>query len=106
MNRLTPERRAQILGMMVEGVSLRSITRLTGVSRTTTMKLLADAGHACSEYQDRAFRNLACKRLQLDELWSFVEMKERNVPTERKGTGIGDAWTLWGFRVVAEFQIL
>jgi IS1 family transposase len=57
------------------------------------MKLLEDAGRACSEYQDQAFRGLTCKRLQLDELWSFVEMKERNVPTERKGTGIGDIWT-------------
>jgi IS1 family transposase len=93
MNRLPIEKRAQILGMMVEGMSIRSIARLTGASKNTIVKLLADAGRACSEYQDEAFRELSCKRLQLDEIWSFIAMKERNVPAERKGTGVGDIWT-------------
>lgn len=94
MNKLPPEKRAQLLGMMAEGVSLRSITRLTGVSRTTTLKLLVDAGNAFSDYQDKALRNLPCKRVQVDELWSFVGMKARNVPKERRGEyGVGDVWT-------------
>lgn len=74
-------------------MSIRSIARLTGASKNTIVKLLADAGRACSEYQDQTFRELTCKRLQLDEIWSFVGMKERNVPAERKGTGVGDFWT-------------
>lgn len=94
MNKLTTDRRAQILNMMVEGVSIRAISRLTGASKNTIVKLLADAGEACSAYQDNAFHNLTCKRLQLDEIWSFVAMKAKNVPQERKGEfGIGDVWT-------------
>ena len=94
MNKLPLEKRAQLLGMMVEGVSLRAITRLTGVSRTTTMKLLEDAGAACSAYQDKAFRNLSTKRCQVDEIWSFVYAKQKNVPEELKGQlGYGDVWT-------------
>src|SRR5579864_881850 len=72
MNRLSPRDRGQILGMMVEGVSIRSITRLTGASKNTVAKLLVDAGTACLEYQDATLRNLTSKRLQCDEIWSFV----------------------------------
>lgn len=93
MNRLPLERRAQILSMMVEGVSIRAISRMTGASKNTIVKLLVSAGRAFSEYQDKALCNLACKRLQLDEIWSFVGMKERNVPQEKKGMGVGDIWT-------------
>src|SRR6266566_5811556 len=94
MNRLSTQQRAQILGMMVEGVSLRSITRLTGVSRTTSLKLLEDAGQACFEYQDKTLRNLTCKRLQLDEIWSFVYAKDKNVKGAKAApNGAGDAWT-------------
>lgn len=93
MNRLTTEKRAQILGMMVEGMSLRSISRLTGVSKNTAVKLLADAGAACSDYQDRALRNLPCKRLQLDEIWSFVYAKAKNVRTAKNVPSVaGDVW--------------
>ena len=77
MNKLPPERRAQILGMMAEGVSLRAITRLTGASKNTIVKLLADAGEAFSDYQDRTLRDLKCKRIQVDEIWSFVYAKRR-----------------------------
>lgn len=93
MNRLTTEQRAQILGLMVEGMAIRAIARQTGASKNTIVKLLRDAGQACSEYQDRIMRELPCKRLQLDEIWSFVGAKEKNVPYERKGLGIGDVWT-------------
>ena len=59
--KLASEHRAQILTMMVEGVSIRVISRMTGASKNTIVKLLADAGEACAAYQDQAFRNLACK---------------------------------------------
>ncbi|HZL59845.1 MAG TPA: IS1 family transposase [Stellaceae bacterium] len=93
MNRLTTEQRAQILGLMVEGMAIRAISRMTGASKNTIAKLLIDAGRACSDFQDRALRELPCKVLQLDEIWSFVGAKEKNVPAERKGLGIGDVWT-------------
>jgi len=94
MNKLTSQARAQILAMMVEGVSIRSISRLTGASKNTIVKLLADAGQACSAYQDKTLRNLPCKRLQLDEIWSFVYAKAKNVPVEMQGKfGVGDVWT-------------
>jgi len=89
-----PQRRAQILGMMVEGVSIRTISRMTGASKNTIVKLLADAGNACVDYQDRALRNLPCKRVQADEIWSFVYAKQKNVPQEKRGQlGYEDVWT-------------
>ena len=63
MNRLASDRRAQILGMMVEGNSIRAIVRMTGASKNTIVKLLEDAGEAFSAYQDRVLRDLPCKRL-------------------------------------------
>src|SRR5713226_516548 len=91
MNRLGIEKRAQILGMMVEGVSIRAISRMTNASKNTIVKLLADAGQACLEYQDKALRNLPCKRIQADEIWSFVYSKQKNVPEEKRGQfGYGD----------------
>ncbi len=94
MNRLPLERRAQILGMMVEGMSIRAITRLTGVSKNTVAKLLVDAGQACAEYQDRVLRNLTCKRVQVDEIWAFCYAKQKNVPDAKKPPeGAGDIWT-------------
>ena len=94
MNRLSVEKRAQILTALVEGNSLRSASRMTGAAINTVMKLLVDAGLACSEYQDTHLRNLSCKRLQADEIWSFVAIKERNRPVTERGTfGRGDVWT-------------
>jgi IS1 family transposase len=94
MNKLAISKRAQILGMMVEGVSIRAISRMTGASKNTVVKLLADAGNACLDYQDRALRNLPSKRIQADEIWSFVYAKQKNVPQEKRGEfGYGDVWT-------------
>ena len=72
---------------------MRSTARLMGVSINTVVKLLRDAGAACSDYQDKAFRNLTCKRIQCDEIWSFVGAKEKNASTEQKAAGWGDCWT-------------
>ena len=94
MNRLPLEKRALILNLLSEGNSLRSTARLVDVSLNTVTKLLVDAGTACREYQNRSLRNLECRRIQLDELWSFVGCKQRNVPEDKRGQlGTGDVWT-------------
>jgi IS1 family transposase len=94
MNRLSREKRAQILGMMVEGISIRAISRMTGASKNTIVKLLADAGERFSDYQHENVRNLSSNRLQLDEVWSFVYAKAKNVPCAKAAPEIaGDVWT-------------
>jgi len=94
MNRMPLAERAKILGFLVEGMSLRAASRLADCSINTVTKLLVDVGTACAEYQDSALRNLPCKRIQCDEIWSFVGAKQKNVPAEREGEfGVGDVWT-------------
>jgi len=94
MNRLSIERRARIIGCLVEGNSLRATARMTDSAKNTVVKLVVDIGRACAEYQDRTLRNLKCKRLQCDELWGFCYAKAKNVPEEKKGQfGYGDVWT-------------
>ncbi|MEW6405432.1 MAG: IS1 family transposase [Chloroflexota bacterium] len=94
MNRLDTKKRAQILGCLVEGNSIRATSRLTGASKNTVVKLLVDVGRACAEYQDKTLRGLSCKRVQCDEIWSFCYAKEKNVPEDKKGQfGYGDTWT-------------
>ncbi len=94
MNKLSIEKRVQILNMLCEGSSMRSISRVADVSINTVTKHLVDAGTACSEYQDKHLRNLPCRRIQCDEIWSFCYAKEKNVPEDLKGTlGLGDVWT-------------
>jgi IS1 family transposase len=93
MNVLSIEERTRIVAALVEGNSLRSISRMTGVSRNTLNKLLIDLGRACSAYQDKVFRNLKCKNIQCDEIWSFIGCKQKNVTPENQGNGWGDVWT-------------
>ncbi len=97
MNKLPHEKRAQVLQMMAEGIALRAITRLTGISRTTLLKLLVDAGQAFSAYQDRTLVNLSCKRVQVDEAWAFCYAKQKNVAKAKAAPeGAGDIWTWVG----------
>jgi len=110
MNKLPAESRAQVLQMMAEGLSLRAITRLTSISRTTLIKLLEDAGQAFSEYQDRVLMNLPCRRVQVDEAWAFCYAKQKNVPTAKKAPeGAGDIWTWVGLdadtKLAASFYV-
>ncbi len=106
MNKLDHKARAQALQMMAEGVSLRAITRLTGISRTTLHRLLEDAGQAFSEYQDRTLMNLKCKRLQVDEAWAFCYAKQKNVPTAKKAPeGAGDIWTWVGLDAQSKLAV-
>lgn len=94
MNRLTNDKRAQIISALVEGNSLRSTVRMTGAAMNTILKLLADVGQACSEYQNKALRNLPCRRIQCDEIWQFCYAKSKNVPLDKQGQfGYGDVWT-------------
>ena len=94
MNRLDPVKRAQVVAALVEGCSIRSTVRMTGVAKNTVSKLLIQLGAACSEYLDTALVNLPAKRVQCDEIWSFVGAKDKNVPDKRKDEiGIGSAWT-------------
>ena len=94
MNRLSTEKRAQLLSMLVEGNSVRATSRMAGVAINTVQKLLLDVGAACAAYQDEHLRDLPCKAIEADEIWSFVYSKQRNVPDELKGQfGVGDLWT-------------
>lgn len=93
MNKLTKEERVRVVACLVEGNSLRATVRMTGVHRTTIQKLLVELGAACSAYQDKVFRNLNLKRIQCDEIWSFVGCKEKNATTTHKRQGCGDVWT-------------
>jgi IS1 family transposase len=94
MNKLSRDKQAQVISALVEGNSIRATVRMTGVAKNTVVKLLADVGKACSDYQDKVLRNLPCKRIQCDEIWSFCYAKEKNVPKNKKGKfGYGDVWT-------------
>lgn len=94
MNKLPVAKRAQILGMICEGMSLRATSRLTDVAFNTVMKAMVDAGKAAADYQDETLRNLPCKRLQVDEVWAFCYAKAKNVPTATAAPeGAGDIWT-------------
>lgn len=94
MNKLSRQKRIQVIAALVEGNSIRSTVRMTGVAKNTVVKLLADIGSVCAEYQDKALRNLTCKRIQCDEIWSFCYAKQKNVPEDKKDVfGYGDIWT-------------
>jgi len=94
MNRLDIKKQAQIIACLVEGNSVRATSRMTGAAKGTVLKLLADVGKACSEYQDKVLRDLSCKRIECDEIWSFCYSKKKNVPEDKQGKfGYGDIWT-------------
>jgi IS1 family transposase len=94
MNQMDNAKRAQVLMALVEGNSIRSICRMYGVGKNTIARLLVDAGVACSAYQNTALTNLQAKRIQCDEIWSFIGAKDKNVSIENQGKfGIGSVWT-------------
>ena len=94
MNKLTPEARAQILTLLCEGMAIRAITRVTGASKNTVAKLLADVGQACAAYHDKHVRGLTSQRVQMDEIWSFVYAKNDNVKRAKSAPEeAGDVWT-------------
>ena len=93
MNKLDTYKRAQIIRCLVDGNSIRATERITGVTKKAITRLLCEIGEVCRRYQDDTFRNLTCKRLQLDEIWSFCGSKEKNTKEEKKEQGWGDVWT-------------
>lgn len=93
MNRLPLEKRTQILGLLVEGNSLRATSRLADVSINTVTKLLVDLGSACAKYHDVHVRNVHAQKIQCDEIWAFVGAKAKNVTPEKHAQGWGDTWT-------------
>ncbi len=94
MNKMSCDKQARIIHCLVEGMSLRATARVCDVAYNSVLKLLPQIGMACAEYQDRVMTWLKCKRVQVDECWSFCYAKEKNVPAEKKGQfGFGDIWT-------------
>jgi IS1 family transposase len=110
MKRLTRKKQSQIVSALVEGNSIRATSRMFGVSKGTVLKLQVEAGYASADYQDRAFRNLTCKRIQCDEVWAFCYAKQKNVPAEKRAEfGYGDVWT-WtaidaGTKLIPSFTV-
>lgn len=87
-------KRVAVVSALVEGNSLRSTCRMTGVAMNTVLKLLAELGEACATYHEEHVRNVTAKRIQCDEIWQFVYCKAKNIPETKEGTfGFGDVWT-------------
>jgi IS1 family transposase len=94
MNKLSTAERVSVVAALVEGNSINSTVRMTGISKPTILKLLGELGAACRKYHDEHVRNVAAKRVQCDEVWSFCYAKAKNVPAEKRGQfGFGDIWT-------------
>ena len=93
MNRLPIAKRAQIIQLLVEGSSLRAVSRIADVSINTVTKLLVDVAEAAYGYHNQVVRNVRCKRVQCDEIWCFVGAKSKNVTDARQQDGWGDVWT-------------
>lgn len=96
MNRLTPQTRSQVISCLVDGCSIRATVRITGVCKKAVMRLLVDAGNVCADYQDKMLRNLKTRRIQADEVWSWIACKKANVTPDimKKNPHAGDVW-LW-----------
>ena len=94
MNKLSIEKRTQVITALVEGNSIRATCRMTGTAKGTVTRLLASVGAACAQYQNESLRDLPCQTIQCDEIWSFCYAKQKNVPEEKQGRlGYGDVWT-------------
>jgi IS1 family transposase len=91
MNKLPIAKQVAVITALVEGCSIRSTSRMTGVAKGTILRLLERVGRACAEYQDAAIRNVSTKRVQIDEIWSFVGAKQKNVTADNGA--VGDVWT-------------
>ena len=94
MNKLDSAKRTQVVAALVEGNSIRATVRMTGVAKNTIAKLLVELGAACSDYLNQTLVNLPCKRIQCDEIWSFVGAKQKQVTPKMADERIaGDVWT-------------
>src|ERR1700722_15333218 len=96
MNILNTTERVAVIRALVEGNSINSTVRITGISKPTILKLLTALGEACQDFHDRHVVNVNAKRVQCDEVWAFVASKEKNTSSENKEKGHGDCWTWTG----------
>jgi IS1 family transposase len=105
-NVISMDKKIAVLSALVEGCSVRSTVRLTGVSKGAVLRLLVAVGQACIEYQDRVIRNVTAKRVQVDEIWSFVGCKQKNVTEAKMEAGIcGDVWTFTALEAQSKLVI-
>jgi IS1 family transposase len=93
MNKLNPERQTQAISALVEGNSIRSVERMTGIHRDTIMRLLVTVGNQCESIMNKYMRNLTCKHIQVDEIWAYVQKKQRHMTCEDDPDRVGDQWT-------------
>src|SRR5271155_484238 len=93
MYRLPVDKQSRIVSALVEGNSINATCRMLGVGKHTVLRLLEDAGRACAAFHDDHIRNVAAKRIQCDEIWSFCYGKDKNVSDEKKAEGAGSVWT-------------
>src|ERR1700682_1214613 len=93
MNRTPLARRTQIINCLVEGNSIRSTERMTDTHRDTIMRLMVEVGNGCAALHDEQMRNLPCERIQVDEIWSYVKVKQANIARGTARAAIGDQWT-------------
>ena len=93
MNRLSLSRRTQIINCLVEGNSIRSTERLTNTHRDTIMRLMVEVGGGCAMFMDEEIRNLSCRRIQVDEIWSYVGKKQAQLKPSDDRSRLGDQWT-------------
>ena len=94
MNKLSTQKRTQVVAALVEGSGINSVSRMTGVGKPTILHLLTSLGTACMEYQNETLRNISAKRIQVDEVWSLCFAKDKNLPDELKAKfGFGSVWT-------------
>ena len=106
MNKLPPKARAQMLNMLCEGASMRSVSRRADVSINTVAKLLIDAGKYCAAFHDDKVRGVNAKRIQCDEIWSFTYAKAKNVAAAKAAPdGAGDTWTWTGIEAQSKLII-
>jgi hypothetical protein len=87
MNKLPREKQVQVLSALVEGASINSVVRMTGVAKTTVLRLLRDVGTVCTRFHDHAVRGVKAETVQCDEIWSFCYAKDKNVPVEMRPSG-------------------
>src|SRR6266849_4318428 len=92
-NVLEVEKQVAVISGLVEGASVRSIERMTGVHRDTILRLMVRVAGACAEYSDTALRDLPCGRIECDEIWAYVAKKQRNVRADEDRRQVGDQYT-------------
>ncbi len=93
MNRLSLARRTQIISCLVEGNSIRSTERMTDTHRDTVMRLMVEVGEGCAKLMDETMRDLSCRRIQVDEIWAYVQKKQRQLTPTDDRSRVGDQWT-------------